>query len=100
MFKISPDPVVVAWPIKVKFPDSPNTFAEKAITVSFRFPAKYVGLTVADAIVGWEGIADAEGNALPCNPENIKVALDNLWLNNAISKGFFEVVGGKYLEKN
>jgi len=101
MLKLISKPTEILWPVTVRERDEvTGQIVETEIKIRYRFEADWRKTKKDDSVVGWENIADADGNPLPFSPENRDLVLGHLAANHAIERGWLELIQGAHLRKN
>lgn len=98
-FKLIPNTAPIKFPVTV-IDLADGQKVESKVTLHFQFQEDYRKTPLTEALVGWEGVLDPNGEPLPFTPENRERALGHLAFSAAIHEAFFAVARGDHLRKN
>lgn len=107
MFKIAQNPTY-QWPVTVHIPQDGGKFMKATFTAEFRALAQErIDAVIAEArggdsdadlmsecLIGWSGVADADGTDLPYSDEAKARLLDIPYVRAALATAFFASISG------
>lgn len=107
MFKLAPPDQTYSRKVEVNVPQEDGSIEQMDFTACFKLTprsGKEMGLLddedfLAEVLVGWEGIQDAEGKPVPFSMENLKMLANLGFFSRAIGRAYRELDSGQP-EKN
>lgn len=101
MFRLLEKHAPVKWPVTICVPVDGGEVEKHEIVAQFKLvslkrSAEIIGdqAFLAEVLVGWEGVHDADGNALPFTDENRERLCDVSYVKPAIVQAYLECSAG------